>query len=91
MICFKALSDRAPASIVTGAPSAAASCSSSFALSGFTLRTEPDSLLPSPEAAGAPPQPPDAWYREALAQALTAKLVNGVSDTAFAPEAPVTR
>ncbi|WP_163859907.1 S8 family serine peptidase [Paenibacillus elgii] len=35
--------------------------------------------------------PPDAWYREALAQALAAKLVSGVSDTAFAPEAPVTR
>ncbi|WP_339372456.1 S-layer homology domain-containing protein [Paenibacillus elgii] len=34
---------------------------------------------------------PDAWYREALAQALAAKLVSGVSDTAFAPEAPVTR
>lgn len=35
--------------------------------------------------------PSDAWYREALAQALAAKLVSGVSDTAFAPEAPVTR
>ncbi|MCP1311278.1 S8 family serine peptidase [Paenibacillus tyrfis] len=35
--------------------------------------------------------PHDAWYRDALAQALAAKLVSGVSDTAFAPEAPVTR
>lgn len=35
--------------------------------------------------------PHDAWYRDALAQALEAKLVSGVGDTAFAPEAPVTR
>ncbi|SCW61395.1 Serine protease, subtilisin family [Paenibacillus tianmuensis] len=35
--------------------------------------------------------PQDAWYHDALAQALAAKLVSGISDTAFAPEAPVTR
>lgn len=43
------------------------------------------------EGTGFSDVPPDAWYAEAVAYCGEHRLMGGVSDTAFAPEEPMTR